>query len=280
MTWLWILLGAVLAAPLWIGVTLMLCRRLWRSVRRMTARSRGREQLIELGQLAGGLAHEIKNPLSTINLNLRLLNEDIDRLPDEQHQRWSKRLRTVQEEAGRLREILDDFLRFAGKYELQCRAVDLRELVSELTDFYSAQADSAHVVLRTHLSEEPVVACVDENLIKQALLNLMVNATQAMTEGGELLVCVRRKAREAVLEVTDTGPGIDEENRAKIFQVYYSTKSGGTGLGLPTTRRIIREHGGSIRVDSECGKGTQFTILLPLDGPETAEPPDRPGRES
>ncbi|MDP7163520.1 MAG: ATP-binding protein [Phycisphaerae bacterium] len=262
-TW-WLLLAALLAGPIWVVLSLWLSRRTWYSVRRLAARAKGQEQLVELGQLTGGLAHEIKNPLSTINMNLKLLAEDLRRQDDDLHRRWLRRLQSVQDEADRLHTILDDFLRYAGKYELQLETTDLRRLIDELTDFFAPQADAAHVVMRTSLSDEEVRCRIDANLIKQAVLNLMINAVQAMSEGGELLINVLVRRGRGVIEVADTGPGLDPANLPRIFEVYYSTRSGGTGLGLPTTRRIIREHDGTIHVDSAPGKGTQFTVALPL----------------
>jgi len=262
--WWWLLIGLALGGPLWVVLTLWMARRLLRGARRLLARSRGQEHLAELGQLAGGLAHEIKNPLSTIQVNLKLLTEDIARLPDEQHRRWLRRLQSVQEEANRLKGILDDFLRYAGKYELALATVDLRRLVGELADFFAPQADAARVVMRIMLPEQPLRCRVDANLLKQALLNLMINAVHAMSDGGELILKLSAARARAVLEVIDTGTGIAAEDLAKVFEVYYSGKTHGTGLGLPTTRRIVREHGGTIHVDSEIGKGTRFMIALPL----------------
>jgi signal transduction histidine kinase len=237
---------------------------MWRRARQLGARAKGREHLAELGQLAGGLTHEIKNPLSTINVNLQLLAEDIAREDNENHRRWLRRLSHVQEEANRLSAILDDFLHYAGKLELDLAAVDIRRIISELVDFFTPQAEAAHVLLRITMHDQPVVCNVDANLIKQAVLNLMINATEAMTEAGELLIHVGAPSASAMIEVTDTGPGMDSEAQARIFDVYYSTKKHGTGLGLPTARRIIREHGGSLRVESELGKGTRFVISLPV----------------
>ena len=262
--WLAVLIGVLLGGPLWVGLSLWASRRLWRSARRLLARARGQEQLAELGQLAGGLAHEIKNPLSTINVNLSLLEEDLRRFDDEAHQRWLRRLRSVQEEAARVKGILDDFLRFAGKIELNLSVADLRRLVGELLDFFAPQAEAARVVLRSSLSDDPVPCRVDADLLKQALLNLVINAVQAMPDGGELILRVCAEGRKGVIEVIDTGRGIPPERRAKIFEAYYSTKPHGTGLGLPMTRRIILEHQGSIQVESEPGKGTRFIIRLPL----------------
>jgi len=259
-----ILLGAVLAGPVCILLSLWACRRVWRNARRLTIRARGKERLIEVGQLVGGLAHEIKNPLSTINVNLTLLSEDLRRYHDEEHGRLARRLAAVRTEVGRLQGILDDFLRFAGKYELALKPTDLRRAIEELLDFFAPQAEAAHVVFRSSLPQTQVVCNIDENLVKQAVLNLMINAVQAMPEGGELLMRLSNQRSKAVIEVTDTGPGIPPEVLPRIFDAYYSTKRRGSGLGLPTTRRIVREHEGDIEVQSEPGKGTRFVVTLPL----------------
>ena len=259
------LAGAVLLSPLWIALTVWLTRRwgVYTSPARKTV-SRD-EQFAELARLAGGLAHEIRNPLSTINVNLKLLAEDLDRYEDEDHRRWLRRLRGVEDETDRLRVILDDFLRFAGKYELVLVETDLRRVVDELVDFFTPQAEAVHVLLRAALPANEVRCRVDVKLIKQALLNLMINAVQATREGGELLIRMEPGRGEVTIAVTDTGTGIAPDDLSRIFQVYYSTKKGGTGLGLPTTRRIIREHGGSVQVHSEPGKGTRFVITLPVE---------------
>ncbi|MGC9454623.1 MAG: ATP-binding protein [Phycisphaerae bacterium] len=259
-----LLIGILLGAVVGSAATLLTARRIWRSVRRMSARRKGDEHFRELGHLVGGLAHEIKNPLSTMNVNLQLLREDLARSGPPDRQRCLRRLDSLRGESERLREILDDFMRFAGRYELDLEKVDLRNVIEELTDFFSAQADAAHVVLRTSLPEAPVSCKVDVGLLKQAVLNLMINAVQAMSEGGELLVRLSSNRGKCCVEVIDTGPGMDDETKARIFDAYYSTRKGGTGLGLPTTRRIVREHDGGIRVDSEPGKGTRFIIELPL----------------
>jgi len=263
--WIWLLIGMLVAGPLWVLGTLYGARRIWQTARRLTVRARGHEHLAELGQLAGGLAHEIKNPLSTINVNLKLLAEDLARDDQPANARLLRRLNSVQNETARLKDILDDFLRFAGRLELTREVVDLRRLVQELSDFFAPQADTSRIVMRTYLGDSPVRVSIDANLIKQALLNLLINAQQAMQSGGELIVKVGTQRGQACIEVIDTGVGIPKEDLARVFQVYYSTKATGSGLGLPTTQRIIREHGGTIRAQSEPGKGTRFVILLPLE---------------
>jgi len=263
MIW-WLILAALLPAPIWVLLTLRASHRVWRSTRRLAARARDTEHIRELGQLTGGLAHEIKNPLSTINMNLKLLAEDLVHHDNELHRRWLRRLEAVQHETERLRAILDDFLQYAGKHELQLQDADLRCIVEDLTDFFTPQAEAAQVIMRTSLGAGAVPCRIDTNLIKQALLNLMINAVDAMAGGGELIINVSSHKNNGTIEVIDTGAGIDSTALPHVFNVYFSTKSGGSGLGLPTTRRIVREHGGTIRVDSELGKGTRFTIALPL----------------
>jgi signal transduction histidine kinase len=235
----------------------------YRRIDRLQRRARQAERLAELGTLTGGLAHEIKNPLSTIQLNLQLLRED---LPDGEpfSARIINRLTTVQKEASRLRDILDDFLRFAGKMELDRKPVDLKVLLDEMVDFFYPQAQLQRVQLRIIPHDGQVVARVDERLIKQAVLNLLINAVHAMPNGGEILLSAWWEGGRAKVEIDDTGKGIEPEALGKIFDAYYSTKKGGHGLGLAITRRIIEEHGGNITVGSQPGKGTAFVIDLPL----------------
>lgn len=225
-----------------------------------------RRQWAELSQLVSGLAHEIKNPLSTVRLNMRLLAEDLARYNDEEHERLQRRLKLAADEAERVENILRDFLRYAGKVELSLQQADLVDVISELHDFFAPQAAASNVVFRTDLPEQAVMCLLDVGLIKQALLNLMINATQAMQgRGGELLIRLGHRDGWVNIEVIDTGPGIPPENIEGIFDAYWSTKADGSGLGLPTARRIVREHHGRLSVDSEVGKGTRFVIALPVD---------------
>lgn len=252
----------------WLGSLILGGWAAWYAYRRMERlqrRAREAQRLAELGTLTGGLAHELKNPLSTVQLNLQLLGEDL--LPDDPaYSRLVSRLNTVQKETSRLRDILDDFLRFAGRMELVRKPTDLNVIVEELMDFFSPQAQLHRVRLRVRKSPEPVVANVDDRLLKQAMLNLMINALQAMPEsGGEIILSAHRIDDRAVLDVIDTGAGMDEETRRRIFDAYFSTKRGGTGLGLAISQRIVHEHGGQIAVTSEPGKGSDFSISLPLD---------------
>jgi len=236
----------------------------YRRIERLQRRARQAERLAELGTLTGGLAHEIKNPLSTVQLNLQLLREDLD--PS-----WPgcgriiSRLNTVQKEAARLRDILDDFLRYAGKIELDRKPTDVYQVLDELVDFFSPQAQLQRVKLRVKKTDGPLIASFDERLIKQAILNLLINALQAMPEtGGEIILSAANGDGQLKVDVTDTGRGMSPEVQSRIFDAYYSTKKGGTGLGLAISRRIVEEHGGSVAVASEEGKGSVFSLRLPL----------------
>lgn len=231
-------------------------------------RAREAERLAELGTLTAGLAHEIKNPLSTIQLNLQLLQED---LPQEKQgdRRFSARLATVRQEASRLREILDDFLRYAGRVEVEKASTDIGKMLEEVFDFFQPQASMSRVELRLTAPDHPIIASIDQRLVKQALLNLLLNATQAMHEtGGEIILGARlapsSRSPTVLISVTDTGPGIDPEKREQIFKAYFTTRKGGTGLGLPIAKRVADEHGGTLLLSSEPGRGSVFTLALPV----------------
>ena len=262
--WVWMLLGVLAAGPLWLTGARLVTRRRRREAREKISRdAANHDHLLEVSRLVGGLAHEIKNPLSTMTLNLKLLLEDLDDPRDERQLRWRRRIAGVEDEARRLKEILDDFLRYAGKIEIHRQPTDLVGLVDEVVDFFAPQAEASRVVMRTSLPPQPVRCDVDGHLIKQALLNLLINAVDAMPSGGELLVRLTPQERSAVIEVIDTGEGIPPQLQERVFEIYFTTKKGGSGIGLPMTRRLIREHGGTIRLESEPGKGTRFIINLP-----------------
>lgn len=238
----------------------------YRRIDRLQRRTRQAERLAELGTLTGGLAHEIKNPLSTVQLNLQLLREDLD--PDDpNHARMHRRLETVQKETSRLRDIVDDFLRYAGRIELHKQPVDVNAMLEDLVDFLTPQAQVQRMQLRLKRADSgPLVVPLDERHIKQTLLNLILNAMQAMPAGGggEIILGARRQDGRAVIEITDTGRGIPPEDLPQIFDAYYSKKKGGTGLGLAIAKRLVEEHGGRISVASELGKGSVFRVELPL----------------
>ena len=275
---LWILMGFVIGAVCAVPMLRVLLRRAEHRARLAERRARNAERLAELGSMTAGLAHEIKNPLSTIGLNAQLLAEGLNdaELPSHERGRLLNRLGSLSREAERLRGILTDFLQFAGRVKLDAQPRDLARIVAELRDFFHPQCDKHHIVMRMTLPDTPVRALLDESLFKQALLNLMINATQAMVDGtpdagvgeirGELILRVDADDEEARVHVIDTGPGIEADRLERIFHPYVSHTVGGTGLGLSTARRIIEEHGGRITVHSDIGRGSDFVIHLPRKG--------------
>ena len=262
----------------------LITRRLVR-LRAAEQRALRQERLAELGALTGGLSHEIKNPLSTIGLNVQLASEAISdsQLPEDDKATLVRRVETVSREATRLANILNDFLRFAGRIKLAPIESDAREVVEELVDFYRPQCELHRVVLRADLPAAPARARFDPALLKQALLNLLINATQAMSgppaaagdaPTRELLVRIGVLPDELVIHVIDTGPGIPADKHAEIFRPYVTGRKGGSGLGLAVTRRIVEEHGGRIDLYSEPGKGSDFVIRLPIEGPRDVQTGD------
>ena len=264
-----------------VSYTSRYIRRLKQTRQQLTERLKQAEQMAHLGDLTSNLAHEIRNPLSIIKVNLQLLHEDIDYMlkdgsfedgfdfnavdaPEKKFRRQLRKLKTLTGETDRLSETLNDFMRYAGKMELHPIEQDVNEVLDDLIDFYEPQATNNKVKIRRSLPIEKAICRIDIDHFKQAILNLLINATQAMGEsGGELIIRSHSSGGEQYIEIIDTGPGIEPENQEKIFDPYFTTRSGGTGLGLPTCRRIIEEMNGHINLHSEPGKGTSFAITLP-----------------
>jgi signal transduction histidine kinase len=285
MIWTGILIGLAIGALIGVPVVWLELKRQVRRAKVAERRARRSQRMAEIGAMTGGLAHEIKNPLSTIGLNAQLLGEALGELevPEHEKGRLVRRIDALRREADRLRDILQDFLQFAGEIHLDLSILDLNELVEELADFYLPQAQHHGVALRVELGSGPMRAQLDARQFKQALLNLMLNATQAMGTEGEPIenakeLIIRTEAGEPIhqdegpswrVHVIDTGPGMTPQTLEKVFTPYFTTKSGGSGLGLPTTKRLIEEHGGSIEVHSEPGQGTDFVIGVPrATGPD------------
>lgn len=223
-----------------------------------------RAQTTELATLAGGLAHEIRNPLSTILMNLELLAEDVADIETSASHRLLKRVHRVQKECGNLETILTEFLQFARAGQPDLQDADLNELVQEFLSFLGPQASENGVELRPHLDANLPTVRIDDSLMRQVLSNLARNALQAMPDGGTLELITAVVNDEVQLQVIDSGQGMGPKTLEKMFQAFFSTRSDGSGLGLPTVRRIIDAHEGRISCESEPGQGTRFTIHLPV----------------
>jgi signal transduction histidine kinase len=242
------------------------------------------EQYTEIALLAGGLAHEIKNPLSTMRLNLSLLAEDFADSKSVRDQRALQKIRIVEGECLRLNDILEDFLRFVrvGVEELRLERHDLNQVVQEIIDFVTPEAAERGIEIVPYLHGALAPVLLDRELFKQALLNLIINAENAMSSGGQIIVQTYPVNGAVQLDLIDTGAGMTPETQAQIFRPFFSTRKDGSGLGLPTTRRIVDAHHGKISVQSEPGKGTRFSITLPSsESPDqAASPPAADPQES
>lgn len=262
MNLLLIVAGAAAGAGLWaLGVWLAFGRSRTRA-EEDARRRREEEQTALVGTIASGLAHEIRNPLSTLRMNLQLLREDWSNPITEREQQGRKRIDVLLRETERLENVVSDFVRFAAGHALRLERTDLNALAGELLDFLGPQAERARI--RLHRDFAPALPAVDldPNLIRQAILNLLVNAQQVMPSGGDLTIRTVENGQFVKLSVVDTGPGIPAEHREKIFNLYFSTKPGGSGLGLPMVKRIIEEHQGVVEVQSAPSQGATFTICL------------------
>jgi signal transduction histidine kinase len=222
------------------------------------------DQYTEIARLAGGLAHEIKNPLSTIRLNIELLAEDFREPQSLRERRALQKVQVVERECQRLQDLLDDFLSFAKVRHLKLQPSDLSRQVKEVLDFFRPKAAAAGIDMVDYLAADLPTVLLDHEAFRAALLNLVLNAEQAMPEGGQLVVRTYDTADGVALDLIDTGSGMDAKTQAQVFEAFFSTKNGGSGLGLPTARKIIEAHGGQITLQSEPGRGTQFTVKLPM----------------
>ncbi|MDR3182450.1 MAG: two-component sensor histidine kinase [Planctomycetaceae bacterium] len=217
----------------------------------------------EIAQLAGGLAHEIKNPLSTIRLNVELLAEDLEEIDSPQARRAFRKIEVVERECRRLEELLNDFLNFAGAHRLELQPTDANWLIREIIEFFRPKAEESKIDIIEYLASDLPSVMLDRRSFHQALLNLIINAQQAMPNGGQLVIRTRSGGSEIAVDLIDTGGGMDHETLQHLFDAFFSTKRGGSGLGLATVKKIIEAHGGRIAVQSELNYGTQFTIILP-----------------
>ncbi|HMP79374.1 MAG TPA: ATP-binding protein [Pirellulaceae bacterium] len=222
-----------------------------------------RDQYDELAALAGSLAHEIKNPLSVIRMNMELLNEDFQQADSPQVRRARERIETINRQCVRLENLLDDFLRFARQQNLELRPGNLNDQIHQVLDLFSPQADRQGVEVLRYLASDLPLIRLDSQSLQAALVNLVKNALEAMPNGGQLLVRTRITRQGVAVDLIDTGCGMSSKTILNMFKTFYTNKPGGSGLGLPMAKKIIEAHGGRINVNSEVGRGTQFTLEFP-----------------
>jgi signal transduction histidine kinase len=196
-------------------------------------------------------------------MNLELLAEDVEGADSPRERRMLAKIQTIQRECRHLQDILEDFLKFARVGDLELAESDFNQVVREFLEFFQPQMDGQGIEVSPHLSADLPRVRLDRASMGQVLMNLALNARQAMPSGGLLEVQTYFRDGQVHLDMIDNGVGMDERTLSKLFQVFFSTKPGGSGLGLPTVRKIVEAHGGTISVESEPRKGTRFTVSLP-----------------
>lgn len=225
------------------------------------------ERSTALGRLASAVAHEIRNPLNFISLSIDHVGEKLGPESAEKRPDFERVLATVKSEIGRLNRLVGDFLSFGKPMRLRTRQCSLEEVVRAVATLVEHKARDQAIALSIDIEPELPAIMADAELLKTCLLNLMINAVDAMPHGGELRVSVHRgrdsTGEVLLLEVADNGRGMSAEEIAAAFEPYFSTKDTGLGLGLALTHKIVSDHGGSIALDSAAGKGTTARIVLP-----------------
>lgn len=239
------------------------------------------DQYNEMAQLAGALAHEIKNPLSVIRMNVDLLAEDHEGDVPPDQRRTLEKIKVLQAQCERLQNLLDDFLKFARLRHLELRAGSLNVQIERVLDMFMPQAAANGVDIIRYLDADLPSIQLEEQTLSAALVNLVKNAIESMPDGGRLEVRTRETRLGVALDLIDSGCGMDSDTLIHMFDAFYSTKDGGSGLGLPTAKKVIEAHHGTIYVQSEVGRGSQITIEFPTparigagsDSSERAEDP-------
>ena len=224
------------------------------------------QHLSSIGQMAAGLAHEIKNPLGSIIGSAEVLADDVP-----QDSPKHELAQVLTKETSRLNRVVDDFLRFARPRELERRAVRVNELAGEVATQIEVDSRAKGITVTRHLDADVPIGQFDDEQLRQVFLNIAINAVNAMPDGGELIISTRRHSvgdgAGIAIVFEDSGAGIDEAELDKIFDPFYSTSHGGTGLGLSISHTIVKNHGGTIEVTHRDGdRGTRVSVILPVDG--------------
>ncbi len=232
--------------------------------RKLEAEAQMADRLAYVGTLASGLAHEIRNPLNAMNMNVQMLEEESQGRISEGQEEFRELLSAIKGEINRLERLVNNFLTYARPQKLSMTESDVNSVVNEVARFLKAEIEQKKIALELNLDSYVPHVEMDEQQIKQALMNILINSKQVLKEGGKISISTKMGSEgKTLIEIKDNGPGIPQEMKDKIFDIFFSTRGGGTGLGLPIAQKIVEMHGGWIDLWSEPGKGTHFTIYLP-----------------
>jgi signal transduction histidine kinase len=217
-------------------------------------------RMAAIGRLTSGVGHEVKNPINAIVVHLELLKTKLggENAPAGRH------LEVIEAEIHRLDRVVQTLVDFSRPVELQLHEQDLRQVVGDVLALATEELSTRNVTLQSSLPSNPLIANVDADLLKQAVINVIQNGAQAMPDGGKLWVALEDDRKNAVLRIADEGTGIPDEIRDKIFDLYFTTKSEGSGIGLAMTYRILQLHHGSVELQSDVSRGTEFVLRIPL----------------
>ena len=232
------------------------------------------ERLATVGKMSSHIAHEIRNPLSSIGLNTELLEEELSAASEagNDSQSESKALiAAIRTEVDRLAGVTEQYLRFARLPKPEMESTDVNSLVTDLTSFMDQEFSAQDIGVRIQLAETLPDVRMDRDQMRQAILNLLRNAMEATEADGTVGIETGLQDNMVFIQISDDGPGIDAENIEKIFDPFFTTKPSGTGLGLPLVHHVIRDHGGDIQVESTPPNGAQFTLLLPVEDLQTKD---------
>lgn len=225
-------------------------------MREMEKRIHQARRLSALGRLAAGVAHEIRNPLNAISMAIQRLQADNS----------SKLIEVVRSEIKRLNDIIEEFLSISRSRKLEFKKHNLKELINQIVLIVSSEAESKGIQIKTHWQDPPLLISMDMNKMKQALFNIIKNAMESVSKEGYVNIFLQQEAKDLVsIKISDTGSGLSGNEIEHIFDLDYTTKDKGLGLGLALAYEIIKGHGGEIRVTSRPGKGTTFKIFLPFE---------------
>lgn len=230
------------------------------SVRKIEGEIEVSRRMANIGKLTSGVAHEVKNPINSIVVHLEILRNKLNETDSD----TQRHMDVIGAEIQRLDRVVQTLVDFTRPVELQLVETDLRTLIEQVAFVAKPDCERQGVRVETEITAEPLLAKVDIDLMKQALLNIVINGAQAMENGGTLTLRALRSDSEAQLEIQDTGSGIPPAIRDKIFNLYFTTKKSGSGIGLAMTYRILQLHNGSIHFDTRSGEGTTFYLNLPL----------------
>lgn len=222
------------------------------------------QQVEGLLRLAAGVAHEIGNPLNSIQIHTDLLKEETEKLPKTKQETMITHINVIASETRRLDQIVRSFLKATRQPSLRFRMENLNDILEEVVNFLRPELDRHKVRVKLTLDEDLPSFLFDRDRLHEAFMNLIKNAMEAMPKGGALILSTERKERLYILRIADQGIGINEKDLPHIFEAYYTTKPNGFGLGLAQVFQAVREHGGRIDVKSKLGKGSVFTLYLPI----------------